>query len=168
MALVIVGRLGRPHGLAGELGLDGCSLTPEELTAVGSFTWRGRGQEPRQLTLAEVRPVHMRLLVRFAGVHDRDRAAELTNGELLAEASALPDPGPDVAYTFQLIGLRVQTEEGRLLGTLQDVVATGAHPIYVVQGDRELLVPATGEIVKRVDLSGGVITVALPAGLEDL
>jgi 16S rRNA processing protein RimM len=109
-----------------------------------------------------------RMLVRFAGIDDRDHAAELTKGELLAERAALPDPGPGVMYTFQLIGLRVETEDGRALGTLADVMPTGAHPIYVVRGARELLVPATAETVRRVDLEAGVITVTLPAGLEEL
>ena len=168
MSLVLVGRIGRPHGLAGEVGLDGCSLTPDELQRVGTFTWQRRDSASRPLTVAAVRPAIPRLLVRFDGVRDRDEAAALTNGELMAERSALPDPGPGLAYTFQLIGMRVETEEGRVLGTLEDIVATGAHPIYVVQGARELLVPSTPEIVRHVDFDGGVIKVTLPAGLEEL
>lgn len=168
MSLVRIGRLGRPHGLAGEMALGECSLTADELRSVARFTWRGRDEATRELTLTGARPAIPRLLVRFAGVDDRERAAELTNGDLMAEREALPDPGPGVVYTFQLIGLRVETEEGRVLGTLEDVVSTGAHPIYVVRGARELLVPATAEIVKAVDLAAGVVTVALPAGLEEL
>ena len=167
MSLVRVGRLGRPHGLAGELTLGDCSLTADELRSVQRFTWRGR-EATRELELASARPAVPRLLVRFAGVGSREQAAELTNGDLMAERDALPDPGPGVVYTFQLLGLRVETEEGRVLGTLDDVVSTGAHPIYVVRGARELLVPATAEVVKAVDLAAGVVTVALPAGLEEL
>ena len=168
MPLVTIGRIGRPHGLAGEVTLDGCSLTALELHAVKHFTWRRRDAESRALELKTARRAIPRMLLRFAHVEDRDQAAGLTNGELLAERSALPDPGPGVVYTFQLLGLRVETEDGRVLGTLEDVVPTGAHPIYVVRGERELLVPSTPEIVRRVDLEGGVIVVALPAGLEEL
>ena len=84
------------------------------------------------------------------------------------ERERLPDPGPGVAYTFQLLGLRVETDEGRMLGTLEDIIQTGAHPVYVVRGERELMIPAAPEVLKRVDLAAGVITVVLPAGLEDL
>lgn len=168
MPLVVVGRIGRAHGVDGELALDGVSLTPLELHAVKIFTWRGRGEGERTLTLATARPAHTRLLVRFEGINDRDQAQTLTNGELLAESGLLPDPGPGTAYTFQLIGLRVETEDGRALGTLKDIVPTGAHPVYVVQGERELLIPATPEVVRRMDLAAGVIAVALPAGLEEI
>ncbi|MBI5711634.1 MAG: 16S rRNA processing protein RimM [Candidatus Eisenbacteria bacterium] len=168
MPLVVVGRIGRAHGVNGEVALDGVSLTPLELHEVNVFTWRGRAGEERTLKLATARPAHTRLLVRFEGIAGRDQASALTNGELLVESDRLPDPGPGTAYTFQLIGLRVETEDGRALGTLEDIVATGAHPVYVVQGERELLIPATPEVVRRVDLAAGVIAVALPAGLEEI
>jgi len=168
VTLVRVGRIGRTHGLHGELVLDGSALGPAELLGIRSFVWRGRRGETQTLTLAAARAAEPRLLVRFAGYEDRDRAAALGRGELCAEHERLPDPGPGVAYTFQLLGLRVETEEGRLLGTLEDIIQTGAHPVYVVRGERELLVPAAPEVLKRVDLEAGVITVAPPAGLEDL
>jgi 16S rRNA processing protein RimM len=168
MALVLIGRIGRPHGIHGEVGLDSVSLTPGELSAVKRFTWRNRRGEERTLTLRDVRQTHNRMLVTFDGVAYRDQAAALTLGELLAEADVLPDPGPQSAYTFQLIGLTVETEEGRVLGTLADIVATAGHPIYVVRGERELLVPAVPHVLKRVDLAARRIVVALPAGLEDL
>lgn len=150
------------------MALDGSSLSPDELLALRDFTWRGRGGASHVLTLASARPMNARMLVSFDGCSHRDQAAALTNGELLVERSKLPDPGPESAYTFQLIGLRVETEEGRVLGELADIVNTGAHPIYVVRGERELLVPAAPEVLKRVSLSQGVIVVALPAGLEEL
>jgi 16S rRNA processing protein RimM len=150
------------------MSLEGCPLTPSELERVGSFVWRGPAGETLELELDSVRGVHRGLLVAFAAYRDRDRAGELSRGELLAEADRLPDPGPGVAYAFQLVGLDVQDEAGRRLGRLADIWSTGAHPIYVVQGERELLVPAHPGVVKQVDLEARVITVALPAGLEDL
>ena len=167
-ALVRIGRLGRPHGIAGELYLDGCSLTPLELHAIRRFVYRRRGVAPMPLTLETVRPANTRLLVRVAGVTVREQAAELTNGELWADRAALPDPGPGTAYTFQLVGLRVETAEGRPLGVIADVVTSGAQPIYVVKGARELLVPGAPGVVNRVDLAAGLMVVTLPAGLEEL
>ena len=154
--------------MKGELTLDGTSLTPLELHAVKQFVWRGAHGEHRALTLETARPAHARVLVRFAEAGDRDQASALARGKLLAERERLPDPGPGVVYTFQLLGLEVVTEDGRRLGVLEDIVATGAHPVYVVRGDRELLVPATPEVVRGVDLETRTITVALPAGLEEI
>jgi 16S rRNA processing protein RimM len=108
------------------------------------------------------------MVVRFAGVNSREAAAELVNGELQIERTLLPDPGPGVAWTFQLVGCEVRTTEGRVLGTLESVMPPGAHPIYVVRGEREWMIPVVESVVRNVDLAGGVITVALPAGLEDI
>jgi 16S rRNA processing protein RimM len=168
MGLVRVGTLGRTHAIRGEIVLHDTSLTPDELLQVKSFVWRKRDGETRPLTLVTARPARAWMIVRFDGILDRETAAKLTLGELWTEAERLPDPGPGVAYTFQLIGLRVVTEEGRGLGVLEEIIGTAAHPVYVVRGEKELLVPATSEVVKRVDLGGGVVTVALPLGLEEL
>jgi 16S rRNA processing protein RimM len=165
---VRIGRLGRTHGVQGEINLDGTSLTPLELHAVKRFVWRRRGAAERVLTLVAARPALARVLVRFEGVTVREQAAELTNGELWAGREQLPDPGPGTAYTFQLIGLRVETAEGRLLGTIEGVVTAGAQPVYLVQGERELMVPAAPGVVKRVDFEAGLMVVDLPPGLEDL
>lgn len=168
MASVRIGRVGRAHGLRGEVTLDDCDLTADELRGLGWVTWRGRGGDERSLAVEAVRPVHGRLLVRFLGIADRERARELGLGELSVDSERLPDPGPDVAYAFQLVGLRVETEGGERLGVLESILPTGANPVYVVRGEREWMVPATPEVVRRVDLERGVITVALPPGLEDL
>ena len=67
-----------------------------------------------------------------------------------------------------MIGLAVETEAHRQLGVLESIVPTGANPIYIVQGEREWLIPATAEVVRNVDFTRRVITVSLPAGLEEI
>lgn len=164
---VRIGRIGRPHGLAGEVALDGASLTARELMKIRTFLWKGR-EEERTLRLAAARDVLPRPLLRFDGIASRDDATPLTNGELWVDREQLPDPGPGVAWTFQLVGCRVVNEEGRELGSLAEIWNTGAHPIYVVRGEREWLLPAHAEVVRHVDLKAGVITVRPPAGIEEL
>ena len=168
MSLVRIGRIGRPHGVNGEVTLDGCALTPDEMRGVKRFVWRPRAGETRPLTLIAARPAHVRMLVHFAEVRDRDDAAALVNGDLWAEDSLLPDPGPGVAYTFQLVGMTVRTDDGRDLGTLEEVLRTGANDVYIVRGEKEMLVPANAETLCNVDMASRVITVRLPAGLEEL
>ena len=168
MGQIEVGRLGRPHGLEGEQGLDLCTLTPPELLAVKTFLWRGPNGSSRALTLATARAANRRMLVRFAGVSGREAAATLTNGRLYIERSRMPDPGPGLAYNFQLIGLEVFTEEGRRLGTLAEIWPTPAHPVLVVRGDVEVLVPAVPEFVKAVSFDERRITVRLLPGMEEI
>jgi len=168
MSRVWIGRIGRVHGLRGEVSLEGASLDAEALRAVRDFTWHGPDGAERALVLAAARPAHARVLARFEGVDDRDRAQALARGELYAEQAALPDSGPGEAYTFELIGLEVRTEDGRVLGVLREIMNSGAHPIYVVRGERELLLPAHPAFLRRVDLAARTITMAVPAGLEEL
>jgi 16S rRNA processing protein RimM len=167
--LVFLGRLGRPHGIAGEIYVDRTSLTTEEWLAVGRLEWRGRGGQSRPLELREMRATHNRLLAVFAGVHEREAAAELVGGDLWGDAAKLPDPGPGVAYTFQLVGLRVVGVDGAELGVVRDISTTAAQPLYIVEHKgREILVPAFEPFLKRVDLAAGVITVELPPGLLEI
>ncbi len=168
MASVRIGRVGRPHGLRGQVLIDDCPLTADELERVGEVTWRGAKGEERTLHVESAKPGPARLIVHFRGVAGRDQARELGLGELHADAARLPDPGPGMAYAYQLVGLTVETEAGERLGVLESILATGAHPVYVVRGEREWMVPATPEVVRHVDLGRGVITVALPAGLEEI
>ncbi len=169
MSLVFLGRVGRPHGVDGELYVDRIALTAAELKSVRRVEWRGRGGESRELGIAAVRATHDRLLVRLHGVPTREAAAELTNGELWGESDRLPDPGPGVAYTFQLVGMRVVDVSGRELGVLRDVDTSAAQPLYRVERDgRERLYPGMEPFVKRVDLAAGVITMELPPGFDEL
>src|SRR5438552_15372084 len=113
---VTIGRLGRPHGLSGEMAIDPATLDARELLEVREFTWHGVKGGTRRLELAAVRDAVPRLLVRFAGIESREAAAELVNGVLTAERSRLPAPGPGQAWAVDLIGCEVRTEGGRVLG----------------------------------------------------
>ena len=168
MASVRIGRVGRPHGLRGQLLVDECSLTPAELQSLGEVIWRNKRGEERSLFIESVKPMVAKLIVQFRGIDHRDLSRDLVLGELRVEPERLPDPGPGVAYAFQLVGLTVETAEGRRLGEVESVIATGAHPVYVVHGEREWLIPANPEVVRRVDLEARRITVVLPAGLEEI
>jgi 16S rRNA processing protein RimM len=88
-------------------------------------------------------------------------------GELLYvsrdEAATLPRGS---YFEHEVVGLRVETVEGGVLGTIAEILRTGANDVYVVRGERgEVLIPAVRHVVRRVDLPGGRIVVALLPGL---
>ena len=168
MGLIDIGRLGRPHGLKGEQALDPCTLSPLELHAIKTFTWRGPNGASRPLTLVTARPANDRILVRFTGATDRAGASAFTNGHLLVEEERLPDPGPGTAYNFQLIGLEVVTQEGRSIGTVAEIWPSPAHAVLVVRGPGEVLIPSIPEFIKAVSLAERRITVRLLPGMEDV
>ncbi|MGQ0718274.1 MAG: ribosome maturation factor RimM [Pseudonocardiales bacterium] len=162
----VVGRIGRPHGLRGEVTVQVRTDSPQERFAAGAQLGAGAG---RTLTVDAVRPHAGNLLVRFAGVIDRASAAELRGVLLTVEATELPDlDDPDEFYDHQLEGLTAVGSDGTKLGTVREVVHAPASDLLVVETDRgEVLVPFVRVIVPEVDLAGGRVVLDPPAGLID-
>lgn len=156
--------------MAGEIVLDSLALAPAELRRIRTFTFRARDGAERPLVLRAARAAHDRTIVAFEGLATREAAAALTLGELWAEAARLPDPGPGVAYRYQLLGCTVAEVDGREIGVVEDIVDTAAHPLYRVRtpDGREVLIPAVAAFLRSVDVGAKRIVMELPAGLLDV
>ena len=174
---VIVGRVGRPHGLRGEVVIGVRTDEPDLRFAVGATVEvrsspddgpddDGAGGE--RLTVASMRWHSGQLLVAFAGITDRTAAAELTGSWLSVDASQLPDTGdPDEFRDYELIGLSVRTCAGDPVGVVTDVLHYGQDLLVVRRPDGECLVPFVKAIVPRVDVPAGVLVIDPPLGLLD-
>jgi 16S rRNA processing protein RimM len=164
--LVVVGRIGPPHGVRGAVVVQPFTDSPDERFAPGS-TLQTNGQT---LTVAWSRWQGSRLIVAFAGIAHRDAAHALHGTELLVPAgsrTALNDP--DEFYDTDLIGLTATTVDGTALGPVRDVVHAPAGDYLAVEVDgRERLVPFVAAIVLSVDVTGGRVVVDPPEGLLDL
>ncbi|MGH3669167.1 MAG: ribosome maturation factor RimM [Pseudonocardiaceae bacterium] len=162
----VVGRIGRPHGLHGEVTVRVRTDFPEQRFAPGAQLGAGGG---RTLAVETVRPHGGVLLVRFAGVGDRDAAAELSGLLVTIDAAGLPAlDDPDEFYDHQLEGLVAVGLDGVALGTVREVVHAPASDLLVVMTDHgEALVPFVRDIVPEVDLARGRVVLDPPAGLLD-
>jgi 16S rRNA processing protein RimM len=164
---VVVGRIGRPHGLRGEVTVVVRTDAPDERFAEGTVYQLGAG---RRITVAGSRWHRGVLLVTLAGVADRDAAEALRGAVLTVATEELPLPDdPDEFHDHQLVGLRAELDDGRLVGTVRDVVHGPAGELLVVarEGAAEALVPFVREIVPTVDLAGGRLVLTPPDGLLD-
>jgi 16S rRNA processing protein RimM len=163
-----VGRIVRPHGLDGEMVVQGTPLEPPVMAALGRVTLaRDQGEVVRTATVVEARAFQGRMLVRFEGIGDAEAAGELRGLWIEADRAALPEAGPREIYHYDLLGLEVVEADGRSLGRVTRVLATGAHEVLEVRGDAgELLLPYHPGTVLGWDPVAGRITVRLPAGLE--
>jgi 16S rRNA processing protein RimM len=156
------GRLGRPHGVRGEIALrpfnpDGDGLAETTLPAPVELV---REKERRQMTLRSVRPANQALLVCFEGVETRDQAAALTNFEVWLPRQALPPLEADEFYVEDLIGCAVVDVQGRARGTIRSSFWNGAQDVLTLEGpDGELLVPAVAEFIRSVDLEARQVIV---------
>jgi 16S rRNA processing protein RimM len=147
-----VGRIGRAHGLNGEVAVT-FTTNRDERHAVGSELFAGE----RRLVVESVRPHQQRWLIRFAGIDDRDAAEELRG--VLLTAEPLGELGADEAWAHDLIGCEVRDTSDTWCG---EVVALEANPA----GD--LLVLDTGGLVPMqfvLDHVDGVVRIDPPEGL---
>lgn len=162
----VVGRIGRPHGLRGEVMVQVRTDSPGQRFTVGTQFGVGAG---RTLTVDAARPHSGALLVRFAGVADRDAAAQLRGLVLTIETTELPVlDDPDEFYDHQLEGLTAVGPDGAALGTVREVVHAPASDLLVLETDHgEALVPFVRAIVSEVDLAGRRVILDPPAGLLD-
>jgi 16S rRNA processing protein RimM len=171
---IIVGRIGRPHGIRGEVVIGVRTDEPDLRFTVGTTVGSGPTPDgdspPGQLTVASKRWHSGQLLVAFAGVTDRTAAGELTGSWLSVDSSQLPATAdPDEFRDHELIGLSVRTCAGEAVGVVTDVLHYGQDLLVVERPDDggEHLVPFVKAIVPEVDVAAGTIIIDPPPGLLD-
>ena len=171
---VIVGQIGRPHGIRGEVVIGVRTDEPDLRFAVGATL--GFGATPDDdppggatLRVAAKRWHSGQLLVAFAGITDRTAAGELTGSWLSIDASQLSATGdPDEFRDHELIGLSVRTTAGDPVGVVTDVLHYGQDLLVVRRPAAEdCLVPFVKAIVPEVDVAAGVLVIDPPPGLLD-
>ena len=166
---VVVGRIGRPHGVRGEVSVDVRTDEPERRFAPGA-TLRADGRVSDPLTVLAARPHGARLLVTFEQVSDRTAAETLRGATLFAALAEGERPAdPEEFYDHQLVGLVVRTEQRGIVGRVSDVLHLPSQDVLAVASDdgREALVPFVAELVPSVDLDAAEVTVADHPGLLD-
>jgi len=170
----VIARIGKPHGLRGEVTVQLHTGDPEARLALGSVldteADAGTGV-PRALTVRSTR-VHRGIwLVGFEEIPDRTGAESLRGTRLLADG-----PAPVVAHEedvwaeADLVGLRVVDPDGVAIGEVAGLVVGAAQDRLVVRlpDGREPQVPFVAAMVPEVDVEGGVLVLDAPPGLLDL
>lgn len=162
---LVVGRIGRPHGVRGEVTVEVRTDDPERRFAPGAVL----ATDPSSagpLTVSSKRWHSGILLLRFEGVDDRDAAERLRNTWLVIDSADVEPPeDPDEFYDHQLIGLSVVTVEGEAVGEVTDVLHHGQDLLVVRHAGREVLVPFVKALVPEVDLAAGRLVIDPPRGL---
>jgi len=184
---VLVGRVGRPHGIRGEVVVDVLSDVPGRLDPGSSLLPAdGEGEPlrsgarpgvPPQLAVAASRPYQGGALVRFEGFGDRDEAAALTGLYLAVERSRVPPPPEGSFYRYELVGCRCR-DGARELGRVVDVVEDGGGLLLIVEAPpagaagageetRRVPIPFVERFVREIDVAAGEIVLELPEGLVE-
>lgn len=167
-----VGRVVKAHGVTGELVVEVRTDDPELRFAPGEvLRAKGRDRRERSFAVETVRAHGNRLLVRLAGVADRDSADALRGSVFVIDSADLPPIAePDTYYDHELEGLRVRTTAGEDIGIVTEVLHTSAGELLAVNREdaSELLVPFVAAIVTSVSLADSLVEIDPPEGLLDL
>lgn len=168
-SFLLLGHILRPHGLRGELRVRVLTDYPERIENLPQiYLATDLGAQDARLWRVEHMRMHQQYgLLKLHGVNDRNAAELLRDLKVLV---AIEDAVPleeGEFYLYQLVGLRVITAEGCELGTIQDIIETGANDVYIVKGPDpgEILIPATAETIFETRIADGYLRVQLPDGL---
>ena len=159
----MVGIIKGAWGLQGDLRVESLTDNPDRFAANSRLYLEGRAVRVRRS-----REVKRGIVLKLDSVHDRTAAERLRGKSLTVSADAVPALPEGAYYHYQLIDLDVYTCEGERLGSVREILTTGANDVYVVErpGARDLLIPALKRVVVGVDLLAGRMVVRLPEGLE--
>lgn len=164
---LVVGRIGKAHGIKGEVTVEVRTDDPDLRFADGAeLLTEPAARGP--LTVSRGRMQGGRLVLSFEGVSDRNGAEALRNTMLVAEVDPDEQPDdPDEYYDHQLEGLTVRTVEGEELGVVEQMIHGPAQDLFAIRrpDGGELLLPFIEEFVPEVDLERGLVIADPPEGL---
>lgn len=167
--LVLVGRVARPHGIRGHVVVNSeTDFVAERFRAGAEMRTRVKGHE-KALRIADARVEGRRPILAFDGYDTVEAAEELAGVELRVPETDLQPLPAGTYYLHQLIGCRVDTTDGRTVGTVQRVEGgAGAAVLSIEAPSGEVLVPLAQEICVGIDIDARVIRVRMPEGLLEL
>ena len=164
-----VGVLTSTHGIRGEVKVFPTTDDPARFKELDRV-YVDMGKEKIPLEIQKVRFFFFFLILKIKGYDNIDQVAPYRSRNLLITRDQAVELQEDEYFIGDLIGLEVIMEDGTKLGTVRDVLQTGANDVYIVDtvNDKELLIPATHECVMEINPEEGFMKVHLLEGLLDL
>ncbi|GAK55954.1 ribosome maturation factor rimM [Candidatus Vecturithrix granuli] len=164
-----IGKILRPRGVCGEVKVLPLTDIPGRFNQLDEVYVEMAADETWTLVIEEVRSYKGCVYLRFQGLDSVEAVEALRGKYLQVERTQSPELPENEFYHFEIIGAAVYTEEDLYLGTVSEIIETGAHDIFVVQGvEREYLIPFHPDFVTYIDRKAARITVHPLEGLLDL
>jgi 16S rRNA processing protein RimM len=149
-----IGKVLKPWGLKGAVKLYSYAESPESFLRISEFYVEGE-DEQIVLSVEDAKQHKKAVLVKFKGRDRIEDVEDLVGLTLYVNKEDLPPLEEGEYYWHQLIGMEVRTDTGKPVGTLEKILDTGSHDVYVVRkGERETLIPAVRDVIQKVDVAG--------------
>ena len=165
-AYLVVGKFRRTHGIHGDLLFTVITDFPDRIKP-GTVILIGDNKT--EYKISRRKPHNDGILLGFKEITNPEEATKLVGQNVFVHANDRPALPEGEYYHHQIIGLKVFDVSGKELGTIEEILVTGANDVYVVKTaeSKEILVPAIKQVLKQVNLSEGKMVVELPDGLLD-
>ena len=155
--VVQIGHISGVHGIRGWVRVH--SLTDPREAIFEYQPWL-LGESREEIRIAQGKKHGKHLVALLENLNDREQAENLVNRPIAVYRDQFPELPDDEFYWTDLLGLSVRLGNGTELGTIEKMLATGAHDVMVVRGERERLIPFVREqYVKSVNLDDGIVVV---------
>lgn len=164
--LLPIGRVAKPHGVKGKIKVDYFGEDPNRFPLYREVFIKNHVGKLQTYEILEVIPQPPRLILRLKGIERIEEVESLVGKEILIERRSLPDLQEGEYYWFDILGMVVETPEGKRIGRVKEILPTGANDVYVVEGMRkEIYLPATEEVIQSIDIKRGRMKVIRMEGL---
>lgn len=161
-----LGQIVNVKGLKGEVKVNPFTENIERFEELKTVLIKFKN-ENKEFEIEKVGYHKNQVILKFKGINTVEEAEKLRNSYILIDRNDVEPLEEGVYYITDLLGLEVYTEDGTLLGKVDDIYNTGSNDIYVVKDDlgKQKLLPGIPEVLKNVDLEHGKIIVNLIEGL---
>jgi len=165
-SLIWVGRVVNTQGIKGQVRISPSGEGAATFSRGKVVYLENRQGEKRPLTVHSSQPRRQFTILSFREVQRVEEAEDLVGCSVYVAKESLEALPPNEFYWYQLFGLQVKTESGTFLGTLEGIMPTGSNDVFVVRRNgKEFLVPATEEVVVKVDLQAKTMVIHPLEGL---
>ena len=161
MKKAVIGKIAAPHGVRGEVRIVPLTDFPERFENLKSVFL----EDDSKLEVEFVKHNNKFIIIKFKNINSRNDI-EVYNGKLLMlNRSEIPSLPEGEYYNFDIIGLEVIDDKGVKLGKISEILKTGSNDVYVVDAEKQILIPALKKVVKEININDGFMKVEL---LEEL
>lgn len=164
---IIIGSITRTHGIRGEVVVFPLTSFPERFRILKKIILESKRKERVELTLERIRYNKKGyLIIGFTEIDSIEEIEPFVKGLIKIPQEEVLDLPEGYFYHFEIIGLKVYSEEGRYIGIIEDILSARSNDIYIVRNlKKEYLIPAVKEIVISIDVIKKRMTIHIVKGL---
>ena len=167
-SLLLVGKVIRPHGKGGLLRIRSYARSEASFLDAGAVFLRPVSGEIREFRVTSVNAHKNTFLMRLKDLASKEEAEEFKGAEILISKETLARE-EDECFWYEILGLKVYLDTGDYLGSVSYIISAGSNDVYVIrEGEKEIFIPATYEVVKEIDLENEKMIISAMEGLLDL